>query len=522
MQRQDNLWKIYRGLVLGLILVVPAGAYLGREAIEAAFAAEPAIAGVAAAAEAGHKHGADDDHGAAGQKTNKSTTDEKAHREAASNKPKPERAAEADHDHDAEEKASEKTGAQPHSAKDAHKHGARQKAAEAGPKHDAEKKDGHAHGKAGGKKDAHGHGAEEAEDRVKLSAAQLKEFAIATTVASGGEVASHISRPAEVKFNEDRIVHVVPRVDGTVKSVVASEGQFIEEGALMAVMDSRQLADAKAEYLAALARLTLAEENHDRAGRLSRRKILAERQFLESRTKFIEARIARKVAAQKLRALGLSAAEIEKLPKAPDSSLSLFYIRAPFSGIIVERHIVRGETRSVEKEALTSRKAAFVIADLSKVWVDISIYPSDFANVKKGHEVSVRLNDGKPPAQGKILFVSPNIQEETRTGFARVVLDNADGRFHPGVFLKAEIAIGSRVVKIRIPKEAVQTGSSGKVVFVKEGDAFVPRPVRLGAENHKFVEVSSGLKAGDVFVSKGAFTLKAQLGKAAFGDGHNH
>ena len=121
------------------------------------------------------------------------------------------------------------------------------------------------------------HARKEHEDsqKISLTSAQMREFAIATKKAQGGLLEINIERPAEIKFNQDRIVHVIPRVSGTVKSVFASEGQFIKKGSLMAVLDSRELADAKAEYLAASARFVLAKENLVREQRLSRRKILA-------------------------------------------------------------------------------------------------------------------------------------------------------------------------------------------------------------------------------------------------------
>ena len=386
--------------------------------------------------------------------------------------------------------------------------------------HMNKKKAGHDEGEHEG--EGHEEKGHEENNKISLTSQQMSEFNITTQKAASGSINAQIVRPAEIKFDQDRIVHVIPRVDGTVKSVFTSEGQFVKKGTLMAVMDSRELADAKAEYLASVARLQLAKENLGRETRLSRRKILAEKQFLDTRTKKIEAQIAQRVAMQKLRALGLSKQAILGLPKAKDETLSLFFVNAPFSGIVIERHMVVGETRSVEKEALTSRKAAFVIADLNKVWVDISIYPKDFKTVKKGQQVNVILEDGGPPVTGTIAFVSPHILEVTRTGIARAILDNSSGRLHPGVYLKAEIATSHRKAGVRIPKQAVQTSEHGKIIFVKEGNDFAQREIQLGEENQQFVEVISGLKIGETYVSSGAFTLKAQLGKSAFGDGHNH
>jgi cobalt-zinc-cadmium efflux system membrane fusion protein len=86
----------------------------------------------------------------------------------------------------------------------------------------------------------------------------------------------------------------------------------------------------------------------------------------------------------------------------------------------------------------------------------------------------------------------------------------------------ARVAVGSSATGIVIPKSALQTFEGRSVVFVQDKDGFEPKPVEIGRQNAVQVEILSGLAAGQTYVSKGAFTLKAQLSKGAFGDGHNH
>jgi cobalt-zinc-cadmium efflux system membrane fusion protein len=182
---------------------------------------------------------------------------------------------------------------------------------------------------------------------------------------------------------------------------------------------------------------------------------------------------------------------------------------------VIQKHISLGEV-------LEENADAFVIADLSTVWVDLQIYQKDLATIRKGQQVTIKVGHGISDARGVVDFVGPLLGEETRTALARVVLDNADGNYRPGMFITAKVAVAKTSVELAVEKSALQNIEGQTVVFVKVGEGFEPQPIEVGRQNTVNVEVVSGLKAGDVYVSKGAFTLKAQLSKGAFGDGHNH
>jgi cobalt-zinc-cadmium efflux system membrane fusion protein len=172
-------------------------------------------------------------------------------------------------------------------------------------------------------------------------------------------------------------------------------------------------------------------------------------------------------------------------------------------------------------EAVSTDKEAFVVADTSTVWVEVTIYPQDLPLVRAGQSVVIDAG-GEQPIKGKIAFVTPHVREETRTAVARVITDSAGGRLKPGMFVKVQIEVGQEMATVRVPKSAIQNYEDGPVIFVQEGKKFEPRPVKVGRENSQYVEILSGVSAGETYVSEGAFTLKAQLSKASFGDGHNH
>jgi len=308
-------------------------------------------------------------------------------------------------------------------------------------------------------------------------------------------------------------VHVVPRVAGVVSKVATKEGETVEKDQLLAVLQSRELAEVKAAYLADLERLSLARENFEREKRLWEKKISSEKDYLAEKTEFAEAKIALTASEQKLWALGLSQQYVDTL-KGSSTDLTNYEIRAPIGGTVIERHLSLGE-------AVSTDAAVFMIAETSSVWVDITVYPEDLPNVGPGQTVQIELGNG-PDLEGSISFVTANVHEETRTAVGRVIIDSADGRLKPGMFVKALIEVGKETGEVRIPKSAVQNFNNSPVVFVQEGDSFEPRPVRLGRENSKYVQILTGVEEGESYAAEGAFTLKALIQKSQMGEGHGH
>lgn len=382
-------------------------------------------------------------------------------------------------------------------------------AAAAGKPAEHEEKGGH----EGHKEEGHAEG-EEAQ-AVRLSAEEMKEFGIKTAVAEPGRLEVYAELPGEIVPNADRVAHVVPRVPGNVRQVYASVGDNVKGGTPMALLESRELADAKASYLAGRERLSLAEINFRREELLWQKKVTAEQDYLDARQALAEARIESRSAEQKLHTFGFDEAYLEKLPNQADKDFTRYEIRAPFAGTVIEKHITLNES-------LNDDTAAFTVADLSTVWVDIQVYQKDLVRIRKGQQVVISTGHDIPDVTGAISWVGPMVGEETRTAVARVVLPNPDGVLRPGLFVTARIVVDSVPVALRVPKTALQTIGENTVVFVQDADGFEPQPIKTGRENASEVEVVDGLKAGQTYVSEGAFTLKAQLSKGAFGDGHNH
>lgn len=365
----------------------------------------------------------------------------------------------------------------------------------------------------GEKHEEKGHAEEE--KVVKLHEEELKEFGIEIKEAGTGKLTVQLELPAEITPNADRLVNIVPRVPGVVSAVSKNLGDYVNAGETLAVLESKELADTKAAYLAALKRVAIAETNLKREETLYKKKISPELDYLDAKKAFDETQIELKSAEHKLNAIGFSDKYLAALPSQSGMTYTRYEMKAPFSGTVIEKHITLGSV-------LKDDAVAFVLADMSSVWANISVYQKDMTAIRKGQSVVISAGNNVPDAKGTISYISPVTGQETRTAMARVVLPNPKGLLRPGLFVTAKLAVDEVSVPIMIPKTALASEGSKAEVFVRTEQGFKPQAVTLGRSNDTHVEVVSGLQQGQKYVAKGGFTLKAQMSKGAFGDGHNH
>ncbi len=196
-----------------------------------------------------------------------------------------------------------------------------------------------------------------------------------------------------------------------------------------------------------------------------------------------------------------------------NESLAPYEVKSLINGTVIDMHMTLGELIDDDAHAV-------VVADLSHVWADFSVYQKDLPHVRIGQPVEITLGPGISAAKGKISYITPVVDEETRTATARVVLKNADGRWKPGLFVKGRLIVEEKEVKLLVPKSAIETLEDRPVVFVQTDEGFKPQTVVVGRTNGNGVEIIGGLRPGQRYVTKNAFTLKAELGKSAFGDEH--
>jgi len=197
--------------------------------------------------------------------------------------------------------------------------------------------------------------------------------------------------------------------------------------------------------------------------------------------------------------------------------LGLYSLRAPFDGVVTQKHIALGEKLGGDADA-------FTVADMSSVWVDLSVYQKDLPYVHKGQRVHIMTGEGIPDVEGVIEYVFPIVDEKTRTCTARILLPNPRAQFRPGLFVSADVHVGKIDIPVLVPKDAVRRIEERSVIFIPVAGGFLAKTVETGRESSMHIEVVSGLKGREDYVVAGAFELQAQVVTSGLGAhaGHGH
>ena len=380
--------------------------------------------------------------------------------------------------------------------------------------------DGHDHGEPvhgeAGKGHAHS-GPEGEEDHVRMTPEQVEGQGIGVAKAEAGTLFRHILVPGTITPDADRIARVPARVAGTVSEMRKRLGDDVAKGEIVAVLDSREVADAKSEYLTASVKADLERINFERQQKLLASRSASEAAFQNARAVFLENQLRVDLARQKLSALGLDAAEVAAAQKRDEaapttSSLRQYELRSPLTGRIVERKVDVGTAVGKEGDPAD----LYTVADLSTVWIELSVPTGELAKVREGASVTVtpRREGGERHERGKVIFVSPLLNAETRAARVVVALPNAGLSWRPGTYVTAEVEIAQDRVPVRVPKTALQTVDGKRVVFVRTPEGFEKREVGLGRSDDDAFEAASGLEPGEEIAVANSFLLKAELEKS--------
>lgn len=366
-------------------------------------------------------------------------------------------------------------------------------------KHDEGKGEQHGNGHEENGEEEHGEEGHGEEGVVKLDDVQLSGAGINIAEAGPGKLAREVVVPGKIVAAADRMAQIVPKVEGVVTEAYKNLGDAVEKGEVLALIESREMAEAVADFLAAKRTEELSRTTYEREKSLWNKKITAEQDYLNAQNAHQEANIRLDLAKQKLQALG------HEGDIGSNGSARFHKLKAPLDGRVIGRELTLGEY-------VDTTHTAYTVADLSVVWVETAIAPGDLPFVKEGQMANITGSAGS--AQGKLVFISPAIDPETRTAKAIIELENAQGTWRPGEFANAAIATSAQEAEILIPKEAVQSIDGQNVVFVKTAKGFEKRVVGLGREDSRHVEIISGLQSGEPIATTGTFTLKAEFGKA--------
>jgi membrane fusion protein, heavy metal efflux system len=339
---------------------------------------------------------------------------------------------------------------------------------------------------------------------IALTPDMIQRAGIQLVEARKGTATARLHLPGVVQPNAYKNLDVTSLVSGRITQVRAELGQRVMQNEMLATVYSPELADAQTAFIQAKA----ARDAHGLA--LTRTQRLyaigaVSREELEKMTaEAAEMDRAQEVARSRLVLLGIPEDKAQRIA-SPADVITTFDVKAPIAGVITKRNANPG--LNIDPSA-----PLFTVTDLSDVWVVADLYERDFATVGLGSPVTI-TTAAYPGVElrGRVNYIDPQVQAETRTAKLRAEVANGAGRLRLGMFVDVSIAGRSARAVIMVPKTAVQTMGTQSVVFVSPGAGrFAPRIVTPGDTVGNEIAISSGLDAGDMVVAQGAFFLRAE------------
>ena len=340
---------------------------------------------------------------------------------------------------------------------------------------------------------------------VTLGEDAVQRAGIVVAPVTRGTSSVDLRLPGIVEPNAYRQVVVTPLVGGRVTQVSAELGEPVRRGETMAQIYSPPLAEAQTRYVSARAML----EAHDRELQRTEKLVeigAASRQELERiHAEHAAQSAALQAARSQLKLLGVSGATIGALD-AGKSVEATSHVPAPLDGVVTERIANVG----LNVDPATT---LFTVIDLSTVWVVANLYEKDFSRVRVGSEAVVATPAYPNLAlRGRVSYIDPRVDPATRTAKLRVEVPNPGGELRLGMYADVAITGGTESVPM-IPRSAVQNVGDRTVVYLadpEEPGAFVEREVRLGSASGEQVEVTAGVQPGDLIVTAGSFSVRAE------------
>ncbi len=188
-------------------------------------------------------------------------------------------------------------------------------------------------------------------------------------------------------------------------------------------------------------------------------------------------------------------------------SMANYNVTAPFAGVILARNVGVGDQ--------AGEAPLFELADLSSLWVDLHLFGADAQHITPDLPVEVvRIADGAI-ARTRLDRILPGTATASQSTVARATIRNEDGLWRPGTAVRARVTVSERRAALVVPLSALQSLENRQVVFVKSGETYVARPVKLGERDSEHAEVLQGLTAGDEVVVEQSYLVKSDIEKAS-------
>lgn len=319
---------------------------------------------------------------------------------------------------------------------------------------------------------------------VQLTQEEQQQIGLETAVVERRNLQRSLSTVAQVEQPETTLTAISARVGGRIdKLFVNFTGETVRRGQAIAQLYSPELYSSAEEY-----RLALDSKKRLGSG--------AERQAVSGADELVSA------SRRRLELWGLTPQQIEGIAGSTQPQVDLT-IYSPASGVVTERKVTQGQY-------VNAGEPLYTVSDLSTVWVQAQVYQPDLTSIRLGQSADVTSDATEKRIQGRVGFVDPTVNAQTRTATVRVQVANPHMRLRPGMFVQVNFATPRGDV-LAIPRSAVVDTGTGKIVYVATGNGnFEGKQVEVGEPADQYYPVLAGLKAGDRVVSQGNFMIDSQ------------
>jgi RND family efflux transporter MFP subunit len=339
-------------------------------------------------------------------------------------------------------------------------------------------------------------GGGDAEQEISLAPEAARRIGVTYAVATIGTLEKEVRTVGQIAWDETRVRTISPKIDGWVERLlVNATGQRVSVGQPLLTIYSPMVVQAEEELLLAKRLQTSVSEGSADARQSSSDLVASARRRLAYWD----------IASGEV-------AEVERTGQVRKTATLL----SPAGGHVLEKNVIAGQK-------VMAGDALYTVVDLSTVWVEGEVFEQDLASVRVGQTVHADF-DALPGEHrmGRIAYVYPTLDAQTRTAKVRVVLPNGDMQLKPGMYATLRIAAPARASVLTVPRGAVLSTGERNIVFVRTANGHLaPREVTVGVANDDRVEIQRGLAAGETVVASATFLVDAEsnLGTALGGMG---
>jgi membrane fusion protein, heavy metal efflux system len=336
---------------------------------------------------------------------------------------------------------------------------------------------------------------------------------VVTTVPDEDEPPAAHSVLCQVTYNMNYLARITPLSSGVIRKVIVNVGAYVSKDDVLVEIVSPEIASAKADYLSSLANETLKELVYKREKGLFEKKITSQREYQKALAEYQVATNTTNTRRQQLLNYGFTEAEVKEIVET-QSSTSVVPIRAPFAGTIIERNAVLGE-------AVERGYTLFSLADLSTMWLELSIPEDMLSFFKVGNTVEASFNSlPGENLHGDLIWLASSIDEDSRMLKARAIVKNPDFLLKHGMFGQVSLLPEQLDKVLYVPVESIQRFNKKSFLFVMlSDDLYEIRRVVLGSRHDDKIEILEGISLHEKVVVAGSFTLKSEFLKSRLGEG---